>query len=310
MPKGNLAAIDLGSNSCRLLITTAEGMPIYRKSTTTKLAEGLHGAKKFTDEAIERGLKCLAEYAKTMKEYGVTDYRAIATASCRMAQNGVDFVKAVEELCGIHLDIVSSQEEAILNVRGARLNADADKEYVLVYDLGGGSTEITLATNGDEPKIIYTISIPWGARNAAEAYGLLEYDEEKATALKTEIHKYTKEFLDNSGFADYREKCEFIATSSTPLRLVSMSRGLGSYNRYGVDGVAEHISESDKQIGKIQKMNFVQAAENPYIGENRAVIFQAACIIFKTIYDDLEIKILTASLKGAQEAIINELVQK
>lgn len=310
MSNGSLAAIDLGTNSCRLMITNQKGFVIYRKSTTTKLGEGLHAAGKFTDEAIERGLKCLAEYADIMRDYSVVKYKAIATASCRMAQNGGEFVKAVEELCGIHLDIISPEEEAILNVKGARLNADKNSEYVLVYDLGGGSTEITLATNKDDPKIIYTISIPWGARNATEAYGLLEYNEERASDLRSEVQKYTSYFLKNSNFEKYRDKCECMATSSTPLRLVSMARNLGSYNRYSVDGVEEDTGELDKQIAKIQKMNFTQASENPYIGENRAMIFQAACVIFKTIYDDLQIKILTASLKGAQEAMINDLVKK
>lgn len=310
MSSASLAAIDLGTNSCRLMITNQKGFVIYRKTATTKLGEGLHGAGKFTNEAIERGLKCLAEFADIMRDYGVIDYKAIATASCRMAQNGEEFVKAVEELCGIHLNIVSPEKEAELNVKGARLNADKNAEYVVVYDLGGGSTEITLASNQEKPEIIYTVSIPWGARNATEAYDLLEYDEEKAAKLRAEVQKYTADFLRNSDFEKYRDKCEFLATSSTPLRLVSMARGLGSYNRYSVDGVAESVSELDKQIAKVQKMDFTQAAENPYIGENRAMIFQAACVIFKTIYDDLQIKVLTASLKGAQEAMINDLVKK
>ena len=310
MTNGNLAAIDLGTNSCRLMITNQKGNVIFRKTTTTKLGEGLHASGKFTDVAIERGLKCLAEYADIMKEYGVIEYKAIATASCRMAKNGEEFVKAVEELCGIRLDIVDAGEEALLNVKGARINADAGAEYVVVYDLGGGSTEITLATNKDKPEIIYTVSVPWGARNATEAFDLLEYDEEKASKLADEVKKYTRDFLQKSNLEKYREKCEFLATSSTPLRLVSMSHELGEYDRYNVDGVSETIEQLDKQIAKIQRMDFTQMAENPYIGENRAAIFQAACVIFKTIYDELQIKVLKASLNGAQEAMINDLVRK
>lgn len=310
MANGNLAAIDLGTNSCRLMITDQKGCIVFRKTETTKLGEGLHSDGKFTDAAIERGLKCLAEYADIMKEYGVVKYKAVATASCRMAKNGEEFVKAVEELCGVRLDIIDAKEEALLNVKGARLNADSGKEYVVVYDLGGGSTEITLATNKDNPEIIYTVSIPWGARNATEAFDLLEYDEEKASKLADEVKKYTIDFLQKSNLEKYREKCEFLATSSTPLRLVSMSHELGEYNRYNVDGVSETIEQLDKQIAKIQRMDFTQMAESPYIGENRATIFQAACVIFKTIYDELQIKVLKASLKGAQEAMINDLVRK
>ncbi len=310
MQSGNLAAIDLGTNSCRLLITSGKGYSVYRKTTTTKLGEGLHAAGKFSEEAIKRGLTCLSEYAEIMREYGVIDYKAIATASCRMAANGADFVKSVEELCGLRLSIVSPHEEALLNVKGARLNADKNVEYVVVYDLGGGSTEITLATNTDNPKIVYTVSIPWGARNATEAFDLYEYNEENAEKLRKEVHRYTSDFLKKTELEKYRNKCEFMATSSTPLRLVSMSHNLGSYNRYNADGMREDIVELDKQIELIKNMNFTQMAASPYIGENRAMIFQAACVIFKTIYDDLQIKTLIASLKGAQEAIINDLVRK
>lgn len=310
MSEGNVAAIDLGTNSCRLMIADTKGTVLFRKSTATMLGLGLHAVGKFTHEAIERGLKCLAEYANVMKEYDVKEYKAIATASCRMAHNGDDFVKAVEELTGIKLQVIDAVEEAVLNVRGARLNADASAKYILVYDLGGGSTEITLATNTSTPQIMYTISIPWGARNAAEAFEILEYNAQNAANLRAEIKKYTDEFLQNSHFAELRQHCECIATSSTPLRLVSMVRNSGVYNRYAVDGEKENTSVIDEQIAEIQKMDFVTMLESPYVGDSRADIFQAACVIFKTIYDELEIKEFTASLKGAQEAIIDELVHK
>ena len=104
-------------------------------------------------------------------------YRAIATASCRMASNGMEFVKRVAEISGIKIDVIDSKQEAYLNLKGALLNADKNAKYALVYDLGGGSTEITLATNETTPKILHTISIPWGARNSAEAFDLIEYNE-------------------------------------------------------------------------------------------------------------------------------------
>lgn len=306
----NLAAIDLGTNSCRLMIADEKGNVLFRKTTTTKLGEGLHACGGFTSAAFERGLKCLNEYANIMKEYAVADYKAIATASCRMANNGAEFVKAVEELTGIHMNIIDGREEAFLNVKGAATNAAADCKYILVYDLGGGSTEITLATNNVDAEIIYTISIPWGARNAAEAFDLLEYDEVKASELSNEIKKYTSDFMQNSGFVNYREQTSCVATSSTPLRLVSMIRETGTYERTQADGIRDDIKCFDETINHIRKMNFIEMSESPYIGENRAVIFQAACVIFKTIYDELGIKSLTASLKGAQEAIIDELVRK
>lgn len=310
MSQTNLAAIDLGTNSCRLTITDNKGVVIIRKTTPTKLGEGLYATGQFTDCAIERGIHCLSEYANLLQKYNVAEYRAIATASCRMAKNGADFIKNVKKICNINLEVIDASEEALLNLKGAQLNADKNAEYILVYDLGGGSTEITLATNSKTPKIIYTVSIPWGARNASEAFDLAEYSVENALLLKKEIQKYTTDFSNHSDFEKYRSKCDFLATSSTPLRLVSMANNTDGYNRQDMDGKTESITKFDEQIAKIQKMNHSQMAQSIYIGENRAAIFQAACTIFKTIYDELQLPKLTASFKGAQEAMINELVKK
>ena len=310
MENTNLAAIDLGTNSCRLRITDHTGNLLYREAETVKLGEGMYQKQSFTEAAMARTLKCLTRYAGQMKNYGVEHYRAITTASCRMASNGPAFVQTVKELCGIDLEIVSAAEEALLNVKGARLNAAESAPYVLVYDLGGGSTEITLATNEAEPKVLYTISIPWGARNASEAFDLLEYDAEKAEKLRAEVRKYVLEFMRGSEFLMYLKQCDCIATSSTPLRLLSMVMHTVGYDKDKADGMAAETSKIDEQIAQVWQMSFAELAQNQYIGENRAPIIVAATVIFKEIYDTLQIKVLTASLKGAQDAIIEELRQK
>ena len=310
MDKENLAAIDLGTNSCRLRVTDKKGNVLYREAVTIKLGEGLYESNNFSSAAIQRGINCLVHFAEIMRDYGVGHYRAVATASCRKAQNSAAFIKMVQELSGINLEVISPEEEAILNLRGAKLNVPSTAKYILLYDLGGGSTEIILAENGDEPKEIYTLSIPWGARTASEAFDLVEYDEDKAAKLRAEIKKHVEEFLINSEFLMYLPQCYCVATSSTPLRLLSMINQTGSYNKDFADGMAATTLQIDEQIQKIFKMTLEQLSESPYIGENRAPIFVAACLIFQTVYKVLQIKELTASLKGAQEAIIEELEQK
>lgn len=306
----NLAAIDLGTNSCRIRITDKSGNVIYREAITTKLGEGLAENGCFTPEAIERGLRALAHFAELIHDYEVGYYRAVTTASCRMASNGEQFVQMVEEMCGVKLEIISPLEEATLTLRGAILNADKQKPYVLVYDLGGGSTEITLATNETQPKILYTISVPWGARNGSEAFDLLVYSEENAQKLAAEVKKYALDFRRNSDFLMYKKQCSCLATSSTPLRLLNMVAQTGIYSKEYADGMTAEIKDIDTQIQKVYAMNSIELAECPYIGESRAPIFVAACVIFKTIYDTLELDDLTASLKGAQEALIEELQEK
>ncbi len=306
----NLAAIDLGTNSCRLRITDQYGNVIYRESVATKLGEKMTENMCFTQKAVERGLSCLNRYAELMKNYKVGKYRAIATASCRMAKNGAEFVQQVEKNSGIRLEVVSPQEEAMLNLRGAALNAPKEAETVLVYDLGGGSTEITLAINSKEPEMIYTVSIPWGARNASENFDLCEYNEEKAVFLKAEVKKYIENFVRNSDYFKYVSDCCAIATSSTALRLMNMIHNNKVYDRDFADGLSAHVSEYDKQIEKIYNSNLQERIKNPHIGETRADIIIAAGVIFQTIYKELKIKQLVSSLKGAQDAIISDLMKE
>ena len=108
----------------------------------------------------------------------------------------------------------------------------------------------------------------------------------------------------------YLPQCACVATSSTPLRLLSMVKQIGSYNKDFADGLTASTKQIDEQIQNILNMTLEQLSKSPYVGENRASIFVAACLIFQTVYKVLQIGEITASLKGAQEAIIEQLEQK
>lgn len=107
---------------------------------------------RFTPEAMQRGFEALADFQKHICAYNCCKVRAVATAACRMAGNGMDFVRRVAEQCGLQLEVIDGAEEARLNLKGAVMNSKGLAPYVVVYDLGGGSTEITLATNDAEQK--------------------------------------------------------------------------------------------------------------------------------------------------------------
>lgn len=309
MVNENLAAIDLGTNSCRIMVINSDGQLLFRNSITTKLGEGMYANMCFTKEAIERGLNAFSEYAEILKKYEVKKYRAIATASCRMAKNGADFVQQVKDTTGINIDVIGGTEEALLNLKGAVLNADKNAKYVTIYDLGGGSTEITLATNEINPKILHTISIPWGARNSAEAFNLTDYNQENNEALKTQIIAYVSDFIKNSQFEKYKENCTLIATSSTPLRLAAMIHKDKIYDRVKHDGTVLYCKDIDTAIADIYNMSLTERENSIYIGKNRAPIIIAGATIFKSIYKVLGFDKLTASLKSAQDAIVRELME-
>ena len=304
------AAIDLGTNSCRLLIADKSGTCVYKDTVSTKLGEGMFAQNKLTDEAQNRTLECFYNFKQQMDKFGVEpqNVRAIATASCRMASNAEEFLHKVYHETMIKLEVIDGKEEARLNLLGAMDNVKSRAKYVLIYDLGGGSTEVSLALNTKNPEILFTISIPWGARNASEAFALSAYEPEKAELLRREIRRWVEGFKNEANWEKYQNDIFVVATSSTPLRLVSMVKNFGEYDRERADGVTVKYTDVDKQIESVYTMSPQEMAKNNYIGEKRSLIFVAAGVIFQTISKGLDVKEFTASLKSAKDGIIKELI--
>lgn len=304
--KRKVACIDLGSNSCRMRIADANGQILYKDSKPTKLGEGLFETGRLSKDSFERSLRTFTEFSEQMKKYDVCKYRAVATEACRRASNAKEFCAAIKEKTGIELEIISPLEEARLNLKGAIYHAKSF-EYAVVYDLGGASTEITLAKNTKQIEIIHTISVPWGARNGAEAYDLQEYNKQNALRLENDIKKYVKDFIKRADLEKYRDKCCLIAISSTPLRLCSMIKRQEKYEREQNDGEVTKATDIDSVVKQVCEMTLEDRAKSPYIGENRAPVFVAAAIIFKSIYRTLNFENVIVSFKGAQDAMVEEL---
>nr|QIM10724.1 hypothetical protein PlAlph_6160 [uncultured Alphaproteobacteria bacterium] len=304
----NTAAIDLGTNSCRLLIVDAQGNTLYKNAISTRMGEGMSAHNRFTDEAIKRGVECFCSFKMLMDQYKVDKYRAIATAACRMAENGAYFVDLIKRQANIELEVIDAYEEARLNLLGGMLNVQNETcKYAVVYDLGGGSTEISLATRSLTPEILHTISIPWGARNSSEKFNLVDYDQEKAAKLADEISGYVRKFVKDAKLSDYAGDVCFIATSSTPLRLAHIAEGWTPYKRDRADGMKIAAKEFDKAVSLVQAMSSEERMLHSSIGPSRADIFNSACVIFSQIYRDLGAGELVASLKSAVDGIVMEL---
>lgn len=304
-----VAAMDLGTNSNRLLIADADGTPVYREVRHVALGEGLADSGCLNSQAMERAILSFMDFAEMMNVYDVARYRAIATAACRMSSNSGEFLGEVLRTSGIVVDVIDEYEEARLTLLGARLNAPKDKKYLLVYDLGGGSTEVTLATNTSAPEILATVSVPLGARNATEMFKLEEYDAGGVCRLEQAVQEYLKPFLKATEHFDYHNHSALVATSSTPLRLASFYLKAPKYDKFQSDGVSMPVAALEKIITNIMDLSYEKRAESPYIGPQRAKIFVSALVIFRTIYRALGETEMIASLKSAQEAIIECEIQ-
>jgi exopolyphosphatase / guanosine-5'-triphosphate,3'-diphosphate pyrophosphatase len=149
----NVAAIDIGTNSIRLLITDAEGRQLAREMNITRLGQGVDKTGRLAEAAIERSVEVLASYGALMREHDVTRARATATSAARDAENRDQFFGPAAAALGVMPECISGEEEARLSFQGSTFGLDPDQGPFLVVDIGGGSTEFILGTHAPEQLI-------------------------------------------------------------------------------------------------------------------------------------------------------------
>ena len=309
MRKKVFAAIDLGTNSCRLVVSDLSGKYLLTDVESVKLGLGMYENMRFTEESMKRVLDNFLRLKKVLEEYDIVSYRYIATAACRMASNGEEFVKKVFEKTGIKLEIIDEKEEARLSLKGGASHVLGQSAYILTFDIGGGSTEVTLAENNKGLKIVKTISIPWGSRNASDAFEINDYVVENANKFRKEIKKYLDGFLSDIDYEKYAKDLICVALSSTSLRIAALVDNKNVYDRELYDGFCIKKSDFDKRFDSICAMSFEERAKSYYIG-HRADIFVASCVLYQSVIDTFGVDAIVASLRSAKDGIIKDLVEK
>jgi exopolyphosphatase/guanosine-5'-triphosphate,3'-diphosphate pyrophosphatase len=146
-----VAAIACGTNSTRLLVMDASGVPIAREMRVTGLGRGVETTGRFATESIDDTVRILHEYRRAIEEHGADRVRFAATSAARDAANRELFFVAAEEAVGVPPELLSGEEEARLAFRSATVRLDPGPGSVLVVDLGGGSTEFAAGSSGDPP---------------------------------------------------------------------------------------------------------------------------------------------------------------
>jgi len=309
-------ALDLGTNNCRLLIARPadEGFVVIDAfSRVVRLGEGLAASGRISDAAMDRALSALSVCADKLRRRRVSLARSVATEACRRAVNGRHFVERVHQETGIALDIISPEEEARLAMLGCHRLLEPGDGPALIFDIGGGSTELVLIdTDGVTPRIKCCWSAPWGVVSLTESEG--SHSEDPAERLAAFVRMRERVRYAFRRFAELlpQEKVDIrlMGTSGTVTTLASVYLALPSYDRRAVDGLMVPAEEMRGVSQALSKMNHEERAALPCIGPDRADLVVAGCAILEAIMDIWPAKTLGIADRGIREGILRSLMAR
>ena len=314
------AALDLGTNNCRLLIARPSGRDftvIDAFSRVVKLGEGLATSGRLSDKAMDRTLAALTICAEKLQRRNVRLARSVATEACRRASNGPDFIERVRRETGIALDIISAEEEARLAVLGCHILLEAGDGPAMIFDIGGGSTELVLVEAGGPearrvPRILDWQSVPWGVVSLTDTVGRSEEGEAARLARYAEMKRRVAEsfapFAARVAAASRHADIRLLGTSGTVTTLASLYLELPSYDRKAVDGLIVPATEMRDISARLSVMTPYERATLPCIGQDRADLVVAGCAILESILDLWPARRLGVADRGIREGILRSLM--
>ncbi|MFA7597370.1 MAG: Ppx/GppA phosphatase family protein [Novosphingobium sp.] len=309
------AAIDLGTNNCRLLIArpSDENFTIIDAfSRVVRLGEGLAQTGRLSDEAMERALAALKVCAEKLRRRNVHLARSVATEACRRASNGAQFIEQVRKETGIALDVISAEEEARLAVLGCHILLEGGTGPAVIFDIGGGSTELVLVEpDGIAPRIMDWQSVPWGVVSLTESCSRDETTHEARSRRYAEMRRLVSE-----SFAEFAERIapfagndpRLLGTSGTVTTLATLHLDLPQYDRRAVDGLIVPSAAMRDISARLSLMPLSERRELPCIGRERSDLVIAGCAILESILDIWPANRLGVADRGIREGILRSLM--
>ena len=284
MTDAPVAAIDMGTNSTRLLVHDGENT-IERLMTITRLGQDVDRTGRLADEAIERGLSCLRTYKSVMDQHGVTRVRAVATSAARDAANRGEFFTAVHDVIGVEPELLSGFDEGKLSFRGATADLNPADGPFLVFDIGGGSTEFAFGTDEAEAAMSFDI----GCVRLTEKY--VEHDPPRPEELVACL-SITEAHLDDVArqMPQIAHAATFVGLAGTVSTAAAVELGLAEYDRDQI----HHFALTKEAAEDVYRTLVTEARNdrihNPGLEEARAdVIVGGMCILVRIMrYFDIE----------------------
>jgi exopolyphosphatase/guanosine-5'-triphosphate,3'-diphosphate pyrophosphatase len=322
-PRGPLyAALDLGTNNCRLLIARPyeNGFRVLDGFTKiVRLGEGLSTTGRLSDAAMDRTIDALRQCRNKLREHEPARMRLIATEACRSASNGPEFLARVERELGLVLEVVDRQTEASLAVTGCADLIEEGTSGALMFDIGGGSSELAwLDFRGGRPKrqgrmassIRSWQSLPVGVVSIAEKFGGIDVTRETFEAMVAYVASHLRQFRGREKLKQMiaSHPVHLIGTSGTVTTLAGLHLGLERYERQKVDGLWMTTRHIDDTMTALLGMPYDRRVAHSCIGRDRADLVLPGCAIFEAIRREWPTDRVRVADRGLREGILISLI--
>ncbi len=326
-------ALDLGTNNCRLLLArpSRRGFRVVDAfSRIIRLGEGVSQSGRLSDAAMSRTIDALRVCAQKLDRAGTHRARLVATEACRSAVNSRDFLTRVKNEVGLDIEVLAPEEEAILAVAGCATLIDTSVDYALVFDIGGGSSELIWIDlrriSGTGPhaaaRIIESVrrgngqsvwtSLPVGVVTLAERFGGCEVTSEVFEAMVTYVSGLIAPFEQRHNFRRRIEgsAIHFLGTSGTVTTVAGIQLGLPRYDRSKVDGCWMRVADVNRVTYDLLARTYQQRVAEPCIGHDRADLVLAGCAILEAVIRAWPCERLRVADRGLREGILSSLMME
>ncbi len=314
---GLFAAIDLGTNNCRLLmgVPTPDGFRVTDSfSRIVRLGEGLDATGLLSDVAMDRAIDALRACATRMDRRPVRAIRAVATEACRQAANGPAFLNRVRAETGIPIGMISTREEAELALESCAPLLRGPARRALVFDIGGGSTELAWVRlqDGVPPGLIGYASLPLGVVTLSERYGAAAFTPEGFEAMVAHVAARLSAFeqVHCIGHELRAGGVWALGTSGTVTTLAGIAMNLKRYRRPLVDGTILTATAAEQALADVTAMGAAGLAAHPCVGPDRVPYVLPGCAVFEAIRRVWPLGDVIVADRGLREGLLLRMMRQ
>ena len=325
---GVYGALDLGTNNCRLLLArpSRRGFRVVDAfSRIIRLGEGVSQTGRLSEPAMTRTLDALKVCAAKLGRAKVRRSRLVATEACRVAENGGEFLERVRDRLGLDIEILTPEVEARLAVSGSAALIDASCDCVIVFDIGGGSSELILLdlTRRNRQRdrrfagrldaqhcMVAWTSLPIGVVTLAERFGGRHVTPADFEAMVAETQRRLHDFEAQNKVSERLagRRMHMLGTSGTVTTVAGIQLGLTRYDRNRVDGCWLNVGEVRNVTSDLLGRTYEQRIAEPCIGRDRADLVLAGCAILEAILRMWPCERLRVADRGLREGILTTLM--